>query len=118
MLDVVFADFKKEMVFEETDVWELSGVPMDKIKRRYIQVQFAGESNFEIRVATIEAEEGLPTLLLCHNYMSAACIQWFRYVEALSKHFRLVMPDMGTYGANTRINSMASGIPTNSDAAE
>ena len=73
-LDTIFADVKNEMIFVETDVWELSALPIDKIKRKHIQVEFAGESNFEIRVATIEAEEGLPTLLLCHSYMSAACI--------------------------------------------
>ena len=36
--------------------------------------------------------------------MDAAPSTWFPFVDDLAKHYRLVMPDLGTYGANTRMH--------------
>ena len=36
--------------------------------------------------------------------MSGAAGCWWPYVNELSQHFRLVLPDLGTYGANTRMS--------------
>ena len=54
-------------------------------------------------MTTIKSEDDKPTLVLCHDYMLAGCIQFFNYVKPLSEHFNLVIPDMGSMGANTRI---------------
>ena len=83
-------------------MWELSGVPLDQIKRRFVTINFAGDETFQIRVAIIGSG---PTLVLCHDYMLAGCIQWYEYVKPLSRHFRLVVPDMGSYGMNSRIDN-------------
>ena len=72
-----------------------------------------------MRVAIIEECSQGPTLVLCHDYMSAACIEWFSCIKKLSESFRLVMPDMGTYGANSRVQD--NSIPkcsNNPDEAE
>lgn len=44
------------------------------------------------------------TLVLCCDYMDAAPSTWFPFVKDLAVHYRLVMPDLGTYGANTRMH--------------
>lgn len=84
-------------------MWELSGIPIGDIKRKHLDCEYSELSTFEIRVAVIDSGENKPTLVLCHDYMTAGCIQWFKYVQALSKYFKLIIPDMGTYGANSRI---------------
>jgi len=87
------------MIFCESDCWQLSGLPLDSIKREFITMTFRGVTDFKVRVATVG--EG-PTLLLCHDFMTAASIEWYDYIAPLSEHFKLVMPDLGTYGANSR----------------
>ena len=94
-----------EILFWETDVWELSKVPLDKIKRNTITMEYGGVDNFQVRVTTVKSEDSKPTLVLCHDYMLAGCLQFFNYIKPLSEHFNLVIPDMGTMGANTRIYS-------------
>ena len=95
-----------EILFWETDVWELSKVPLNMIKRNFITMDFGGNDQFQVRVTTIESEgSGKPTLVLCHDYMLAGCIQFYNYVKPLAEHFKLIIPDMGTMGANTRIFS-------------
>ena len=98
-----------ELTFLESDVWELSGVPLTQIKRSFVTIDFAGVDQFEIRVATIGSG---PTLVLCHDYMLAGCIQWYPYVRALAEHYRLVVPDMGTYGANSRVFNQLIAMKT------
>ena len=34
----------KELIFSEADCWELSGVPMDEIKREFVEIDFGGNS--------------------------------------------------------------------------
>ena len=92
-----------EILFWETDVWELSKVPLDRIKRNFVTMEYGIEEDFQVRVTTIKSENHKPTLVLCHDYMLAGCIQFFNYVKPLSEVFNLVIPDMGTMGANTRI---------------
>ena len=87
------------MTFLESDVWDLSGM-LASIKRNFVTIDFAGDDMFSIRVATVGSG---PTLVLCNDYMSAGCIQWYNYVKPLSEHYRLVIPDMGSYGMNSRV---------------
>ena len=66
---------QNELIFYETDVWELSGLPLESIQRKFVTVNLRGKSNFKIRVATIgQKSEATPTLVLCHDYMLAGCI--------------------------------------------
>ena len=67
---------RKELLFCETDVWELSGLSLAVIKRKFVSIDVAGYHNFEVRVTTIDLSEDAekPTLLLCNNYMLAGCL--------------------------------------------
>ena len=91
-----------EILFWEADVWELTKLPLEKIHRNNYKIDFGGSPEFEIRVAVV-GEKTNPTLVLCHDFMLAANIQWRSYIKSLSQHFHIVMPDMGTYGANSRL---------------
>lgn len=93
----------------------LSGLELTEIKRSTMTMEFNGTNDFEIRVSIV-GESSKPTLLLCHDYMSAACIQWRNYIKPLSEHFRLVMPDMGTYGCNSRLSG--GSMPSTQQGAE
>ena len=78
------------------------------IKRKFVKVKLE-DNDLAIRTAVVNIHSSknlptIPTLVLCHDYMEGAPTCWFPYIEELSQHFRLVMPDLGTYGANTRIN--------------
>ena len=97
-----------EVLYWETDVWKLSGLPMDQIKRKFVKVILEGNT-LQIRTAIVNANNGKngpakETLVLCHDYMDGASTCWFPYIKELSEHFRLIMPDLGTYGANTRLS--------------
>ena len=72
-------------------------------------IDFAGNEEFSIRVASIGSG---PALVLCHDYMLAGCIQWYPYVKALSEHFRLIVPDMGSYGGNSRVFNQLISMKT------
>ena len=37
---------KDELIFMAADVWGISGVPLDKVKRFYKPMNFAGKSDF------------------------------------------------------------------------
>ena len=78
------------------------------MKRKYVKIKL-GRNELNIRTAIVlnveaKTEAELETLVLCCDYMSGAASCWWPYISELSKHFRLVMPDLGTYGANTRIS--------------
>ena len=95
-----------EILYWEADVWKLSGMPLDEIKRKFVKIRLEGR-DVSIRTAIVHTNEkdkpNKKTLVLCCDYMDAAPSTWFPFVKDLSEHFRLVMPDLGTYGANTRI---------------
>ena len=84
----------------------MSGLPIENIERKFVTASFRGKKKFEIRVATIGKWSSKLALVLCHDYMQAGCIQWYSYVKPLSEHFRLIIPDIGTYGANSRIDHL------------
>ena len=109
----------KEVLYWETDVWKLSGMPIDMIKRRFVKVHLEGQI-CSIRTAVVQTgdkSEEKKTLILCHDYMEGAPISWYPFIKDLSQHFRLVMPDLGTYGANTRIND-CENVNRTGDVAE
>ena len=72
-----------EILFLEADVWELTKLPLESIVRKYYRINFGGNPEFDIRVATL-GEKTKPTLVLCHDFMLAASIQWRSYVKSLS----------------------------------
>ena len=82
-------------------------MPLDVIKRKFVKILLEGQE-LAIRTAIVQTGDKngppKPTLVLCHDYMDAAPTSWFPFIKDLSEHFRLVMPDLGTYGANTRIH--------------
>lgn len=45
-----------EILFWETDVWELSKVPLERIKRNFVTMEYGIEEDFKVRVTTIKSE--------------------------------------------------------------
>ena len=50
--------------------------------------------------------------------MQSAAIQWHAYIAQLSQHFRLVMPDLGTQGANSRFIDEGLTMPSTPEEAQ
>ena len=53
-----------------------------------------------------------------HDYMNSGCLEWHGYIKKLKKEFRLVIPDLGSYGANARIHSGHIETITTCEGAE
>ena len=95
-----------DLLFYQSDVWELSGVALAQIKRKFVAIDFIDVIDFQINVAIIESEtQNAPTLVMFHDYLNSGCLEWHSYIKRLKEEFRLVIPDLGSYGANTRIQS-------------
>ena len=84
-----------------SDVWGISGIALDKIKRSYVSMSFGGKTDFQVRTTIVGTG---PCLILAHDYMSCSSIQWHSYIEQLSQNFKVIMCDIGTYGANDRFS--------------
>lgn len=63
-------------------------------------VSLPGRGTTFLRVA--EGPEGAPTVLLLHGWLASGGLNWYRCFEPLSRHFRVIAPDLRGHGRGIR----------------
>ena len=63
-------------------------------------VDVPGRGRFFVR--DIPGPPGAPTLVLVHGWLATSGLNWFRVFEPLSKHFRIIAPDVRGHGRGLR----------------
>lgn len=59
-------------------------------------VSVPGRGSFFVR--DLPGPPGAPTLVLIHGWLATGGLNWFRVFEPLSRHFRVIAPDMRGHG--------------------
>ena len=93
--------------FEEA-LLKHSGLPLEAIERRYVEIQMDGQP-FKVRTFVIGSMDK-KTLVMTHGYLCGS--PWHVLIlKALSEEFRVVMFDNMSFGGNTRVetSSMQKG---------
>ena len=91
---------------------QLSGMPLDAFERKYVTIKVDG-FDFNVRVI-IFGDIGKPTLVLTHGYASFAASH-FMILKQLAEHYRVIMFDNSSWGANTRLDQ-CSGLESSEKA--
>ena len=60
------------------------------------RVRVPGRGTFYVR--DIPGPPGAPTLVLIHGWLATGGLNWFRVFEPLSRHFRVIAPDVRGHG--------------------
>lgn len=74
---------------------------MEAFNRKYVSIKVDG-FDFKVRVISF-GETSKPTLVLTHGYASFAA-SYFMILKELAEHYRVIMFDNASWGANTRLN--------------
>jgi pimeloyl-ACP methyl ester carboxylesterase len=94
----------------ELSLYESGGVDTSKLVRKYTTIEMDGKP-FLVRTAIYDkGGEDRKTLVMTHGYIFSSVLAFFKILEPLSEHYRIVMFDHISYGLNSRVQDVGDAL--------